>query len=106
SAPRREIASRSSVISAPKGIPNADKDAARFVVELGDGLARHAAGEVEMAEGALDAAIHRHRDLGRYRVGQAGDTLPARPDALAIIDCRRRGLGGGTEIVAKLDLVQ
>src|SRR3569833_4315371 len=94
-----------SVMSAPDRIANGEKDAARFVTEPGDGPAGHAAGEIEMTEGALDAAIHARRYLVRHGQRHAGDTLPAPSYAFIVIDGRRI-LRRHPEIVAPLNLVQ
>src|ERR1700760_4031106 len=92
-------------MSAPERIADVEKQTARLVTEPSDGAAGHAAGEIEMAEGALDAAIHRHGALGRDGIGHAGDPLPASSYTFAVIDGRRI-LGGDAEIVAPLDLVE
>src|ERR1044071_6662395 len=89
--------------TAAEGVADGEKDAARLIIELGDGSARHTAGEFEMAEGALDPSVHRHGNLRRHGKGQAGNALPARPEALAIIDGRSR-LAGNPEVVAPLEL--
>jgi len=89
--------------SPAKGIADADKDAAGLIIELRDGPAGHAAGETEVAEGALDPAIHHKSDLGCHGQGQASNALPAGPDAFRVID-GWGVLGWDPEIVAPLYL--
>jgi hypothetical protein len=89
--------------SAAEGIADAEKDAMRLIIESVDGPSRHAAREVEVADGTLEPTVQRHCNLGRHGLGQTCDNLLAWPDALRVVN-GWGGLSWNPEIVAPLDL--